>query len=253
MHAHPEAHAYPPLVDGVFKVDGSPLGHANFTLSQQVSSSMSSKSNLVRKGSRPPRSRKLDIFNASHNVLSILDPSLPMDFAANSPLTQALQVQYHDLGLNVIGVQEGRRPQFAKNGSHYHMIGAGAEAGQFGCELWFSIVIPYYTTRTVQRFFDRSHFFVVHASPRLLVVQANAPGHQGRYISAHAPTSHHLHERESFFKLLSRFVSVSCFLALNIDANARLNILDDPSAVSPALKRVVDAAQQFSDFLVDIT
>ena len=88
----------------------------------------------------------VSIVNATHNVLSVLDPDLPIDFAANSPLTQALQVQYHQAGIVTIGLQEGRRPSFARPGTHYFMLGSGAVAGQLGVELWFSLVIPYHTS-----------------------------------------------------------------------------------------------------------
>ena len=50
-------------------------------------------------------------------------------------------------------------------------------------------------------------FFVVHADPRLLVVDVDAPFLRIRMISAHAPIAKDLSARATFFKLLSKYVN----------------------------------------------
>ena len=63
---------------------------------------------------------------ATHNVLSVLDASLPADMSYKSSVAQALELQYHQQNLHIICVQEGRRPQFAKPASHYFVVSSGS-------------------------------------------------------------------------------------------------------------------------------
>ena len=59
--------------------------------------------------------------------MSLADPDAPADELHISPVAAALQLQYHNHGLVGVGIQESRRPKFAKTASHYLMISGGCD------------------------------------------------------------------------------------------------------------------------------
>ena len=92
------------------------------------------------------------------------------------------------------------------------------------------------------------HLFVVHTSPRIIVVDVDAPYLRMRYISAHAPIAKNYDARANFFKSLSKYVTHKYPLMLFIDANARP---EDGigGAKSGSNSQLRDASLQFYDFL----
>jgi hypothetical protein len=163
-------------------------------------------------------------------------------------MASALQAQYAYHMLHVIGIQEGRRPAFAKASQHYFMISSGAENGLYGCELWFSRFIPFAGRNEKENCFRMNQLFVIVAKPRLLVVQFTSTVIQIRFISAHAPSSNHPEERAHFFKELQFYALYEGPTIMFIDGNGRLNLCTDkPAHGTP--KRLVHAAWQLRDFL----
>ena len=160
-----------------------------------------------------------------------------------SASVSALQAQYVKQNLLVVALQEARRFQHATSIGSYYVIASDSEAGNFGVELWFSLVIPFCTEGYV---FHPRDFHVILTSPRLLVVDSDNNKLAARFISAHVPSAEHIQERKAFFDTLSRFCQTSLPLFLMLDSNSRLNIDEYIGDVNSNVKK---AAEQFTSFL----
>ncbi len=121
---------------------------------------------------------------ASHNVLT-LDYSNLVEIAEGLMVPRklaALQAQYVDRHIDIIGVQEGRSP---RNTSfitkHYVCLVAAAKAGQGGCQLWIS--------RNGRIACGLQHVNVLVADARLLIVAVACRGFQATCVVFHAPHS----------------------------------------------------------------
>ena len=122
---------------------------------------------------------EFNIVVAPHNVLSAVDNETaggPQD----SAVAEALQLQHHVEGSHAVCAQGGRRSAFAAPSSHYYIIAAGAGKGLFGPEVWLSLFLPFATKGESTKCFEQRFAFLIHADPRLLVVDYSAPYYQCR-------------------------------------------------------------------------
>ena len=139
-----------------------------------------------------------------------------------------LRQQAHDLHFHLLGLQECRTEVgIVRSGTHLRIC-SGADANKcFGVELWVDLQHPFAWLPDGTPKFFQSHFFaVIHAAPRILVVNHTAPEMPVILVIAHAP--HEGHDGEvitgwwqHFRKILEpyRFDDQIHFL----DANARLS------------------------------
>ena len=130
------------------------------------------------------------------------------------------------------------------------MIASGHQKAQFCCELWFSLVLPYLVRKGKSFTFTQSHFRVLYAIPRLLVVQVIAPFFRARFFSAHVPSADDVTAREYLFGRIANFLDVAERPIICIDANSRYELfhyLDHIQA--KASMYVFDAAQQLKTFM----
>ena len=94
-----------------------------------------------------------------------------------------------------------------------------------------------------------SQFQLVFASPRLLVVDVEAPFLSWRFVSCHLPSVDDYTGRITLIAILSFHIGGRRNFTVFIDANSRLDLLEACAERAP--KKYVLAVQQFSDFVFD--
>lgn len=101
--------------------------------------------------------------------------------------TAALQRQFCEQGIHVIGLQETRmkKPARFDADDYYVLCGSATARGHYGTQLWFSKHLPLDREGTL--FFRKEHLKIVYQDPRCLFVRVLAPFMQAIFISAHAP------------------------------------------------------------------
>eukprot|EP00438_Fugacium_kawagutii_P027519 Skav210832 [mRNA] locus=scaffold6695:3819:5322:- [translate_table: standard] len=129
---------------------------------------------------------------ASINVLSLDDPSSQSTRRrARSGHTARIDLQCHQAGLAVVGLQETRTPSGQTRADHYLVFASGSDTQHtalFGCELWVHrklalVTLPSGASLAAQDF----TFVVLHADPRRLCVAATASTVSLLFIVLHAP------------------------------------------------------------------
>ena len=103
-------------------------------------------------------------------------------------------------------MQEGRNERSLRGaniGAHMR-VAAGHQGHNLGVELWIDMGLPYGHIGERPLLFHESHFLVVHASPRVLIVKVSAPGFVQTIVVAHAPhRGARLPERTAFWAQLT--------------------------------------------------
>jgi ribonuclease HI len=141
---------------------------------------------------------------ATHNVMSAADCPSDTTVAFDSVNVCLLSQQYAHHYLHIIGQQESRLPAKQKLSSLYSIVSSGTTAKHgLGCSLWISRFLPYHQIGNKSFCLSMQRLFTVHASPRILVVDVDAPHMRMRLISAHAPIAKCYEAREQHFRSLS--------------------------------------------------
>ena len=119
---------------------------------------------------------------ATANVLTLLPFQQARAYAAVSGICMRskvtmLEMQFHQHGLDIVGIQEGRSPQAElTEGQHYTMVSAAADAhGALGVQLWVKHSLPIVAWQA--------------ESPRLLHAVVGKRGYEVGCLVAHAPHS----------------------------------------------------------------
>ena len=132
---------YPSMVDGAFSV----TQHEELLSSVEVASMLeSSIKNVSRGNDSCTEAISLRVASANVNTLS------PSDDAADGPTLSvtgrilALQSQFAQCGLQIVGIQEGRMRASALRTcpDFFCLVSTANASGCFGCELWVSTAIP---------------------------------------------------------------------------------------------------------------
>eukprot|EP00435_Cladocopium_sp_Y103_P042425 s1518_g11.t1 len=137
---------------------------------------------------------------------------------------QFLREQMQAHGFNFMGVQETRCPGICSLVDNVYRLGAGAEKGHWGVELWVNLRQPIAHHQEKPVLLRQRDIVVLHASPRLLIVRVDHPVWSATIIVAHAPQSgQSLTDRQSWWAHLTE--QMQAFLDdsptfLLIDANA---------------------------------
>lgn len=181
--------------------------------------------------------------------MSAVDKAVGDSIAFDSSNVNLLSQQHAHHFLHIIGQQESRLPAKKKLTSLYIIIASGTNPRHgLGCSIWASRFLPYYQLNGNSYCFHMKQFFVVHADPRLLVVDVDAPFLRMRMISAHAPIARDPSARVTFFKLLSKYVNHANRILIFIDANSRpQDTISNAKSGSNTYLR--DASEQFTLFL----
>ena len=236
----PHIHApYPPMV-----------GHEFIATSIHTHSSPLHNYCAVSEVSKPPSSAQHLVFRtATHNVMSGKDKRLIDTLAFDSANVSYLSQQYAHHFLHVVGQQESRLPPKKKIGALYIIISSGHTKHCLGCSIWISRFLPYLQLNGKLFCVTIKHVHVICSTPRLLVLDIDAPYLRIRIISAHAPTAKDAATRDSFFQDLGKYVLHPHRVMLFIDANSRptSDVSSLPGGQSNS--QIKHAAHQFQQFL----
>lgn len=126
---------------------------------------------------------------ATANVLTLSETS-GHGLSATGSRQLFLMQQFHNEGAHVVGVQETRhRHLLSQNNPWYHVFGhAATPAGQDGCQLWISRVLPLSDRRIPLR---REHVALLLSQPDFLAVRIDHPDLRCLILTGHAPHSMH--------------------------------------------------------------
>lgn len=134
-------------------------------------------------------STELTCVLATANVLTLLPgrKQLQESGLQGRTRTAALQRQFGEQGVHVIGLQETRmkKPARFEADEYYVLCGSATARGHYGTQIWFSKHLP--LDREGTMFFRKEHLKIVYQDPRCLFVRVLAPFLQAIFISAHAP------------------------------------------------------------------
>jgi hypothetical protein len=169
---------------------------------------------------------KFTLSLASANVLSI---SRNPDGHAGK--LHYLFAQMKALGINIIGIQEGRAEEGMTSSNQIIRFMSGHDHGQGGVEIWINLDQPYGCDSTGKSMYFKEHNFqVLHRDPRRLLVNLQADGIHCCLFTAHAPHSGRpREERETWWEettelIWSRTAQQPCVWL--IDANAEPGTAD---------------------------
>ena len=143
-----------------------------------------------------------------------------------------LRAQMHQLGLNMLGLQEARSPAGMSTADDILRLASGAQDGHHGVELWISLRQPigYISKRPVT--FSARHVQVLHSDPRRLFARLAHPIMDCHVLVLHAPQSGRpLQERRAWWQDTQQLVhtfAVGLPLYLLIDANAKTGPAEPP-------------------------
>ena len=134
-----------------------------------------------------------------------------------------LRSQVLSLGLNFLGIQEARTPEFCSCVDNLLRMSSGSEGHHHGVELWINLAQPYAYCDQQPLRFTRDDFQVVYRDPRILLVCAETAYWRGWLLVAYAPHSGlPLAHREAWWFTLSEVAarrSAGDPLIVMIDAN----------------------------------
>eukprot|EP00435_Cladocopium_sp_Y103_P013471 s2688_g3.t1 len=202
----------------------------------------------------------LNLRLATPNVLTLKGQTETVRGIVSGPTRQAVILQQmHADGINIFALQETRlRRQHAGVDPNYLLFASPAtDAGHFGILMGFSTQIPHgrhiHNGKQVDLFFQKDHFAVVAATPRLLVLRVRTPVLKCLVIGAHAP-----HTGASESDIASWWLSVSAAVPaayekwdtiLLVDANARVGSFPSQHVGSWQAEEDTTKSDSFVDFL----
>eukprot|EP00438_Fugacium_kawagutii_P020264 Skav218159 [mRNA] locus=scaffold4591:106495:107616:+ [translate_table: standard] len=142
-----------------------------------------------------------------------------------------LRQQLVDKHVHVAGFQETRdkESKLWPGTPFFRFCAAASPQGIGGIQLWISNVLPIARSQGRAVVFQKQHFTVGHASPRLLIVHGHTAGIHVAFIVGHAPHSGDM-EASQWWELLEQELSripVKAQKIMMIDANARMNHFSD--------------------------
>ena len=122
-----------------------------------------------------------------------------------------LREQLTHLQVHVAALQEARSPDDATfvSDSHVRYCTARDPGGNFGCELWFSRLLPFVWKGQSIGHFHPNDFLTVSSSPRDLIIRFARSGVRILFVCIHAPVAGHK-ERESWWQALRFKLSKLC-------------------------------------------
>ena len=173
------------------------------------------------------------------NVLSLREgDDLPQGLAVVGKRA-LLKQQLLGKQLHVVALQETRTPGdcIQPDGDFIMLHSSCDSQGCFGCAIWLSKTLPFIAAGQRVHYLSKEECTVVHAEPRLLIVQVDLPGFPVTYVSAHAPyDGHKSHCADDFWckvgLVAARRPSGSQLFVLT-DSNGHLGSVHS-SAVGPA-------------------
>ena len=163
---------------------------------------------------------------ASANVLSI-----SRNPEGHAGKLHYLFAQMKELGINILGIQEGRAEEGVTSSNQILRFMAGHDRGQGGVEIWINLDQPYGRDSSGKDIYFKEHQFqVVHRDSRRLLVNLQAEGLQCFLLAAHAPHSGRMREeRETWWEETTeilRRLAHPCPCIWLIDANAEPGVAD---------------------------
>ena len=178
---------YPVIVDGVFSV----TDHEETLNSSDVATLLESSVQNVGCGYVSCADMvSLRVATANVNTLSPSDESADGPTLALTGRILALQSQFTQCGLQMVGIQEGRMRNSAMRmcPEYFCLVTPANSSGCYGCELWVSNVIPWNgPCGGTKRFFKPTDFQVMFADERMLGVAARWEGYALDVVVAHVP------------------------------------------------------------------
>ena len=135
---------------------------------------------------------QLDITIATYNVLSlkphdqISADGIPHAFDGKSMFLAAQMITNQ---LHVLCLQEcrGRTDGIYESKDVIRIVASGDESGNYGTEIWLNKQAPIGIHASIKTRFAKNRVFVLHASPRLLIVKYQLPDTALVIVSCHAP------------------------------------------------------------------
>ena len=147
--------------------------------------------------STAPKQVKVFLRLLSVNVQSIADQTDTREARDVDPgfrgRARYLREQLVQLKVHVSALQEARSREDTTviSESHIRYCSAKDSAGNFGCELWFSRLLPFMWQGQNQGFFHPNDFLVISARPRDLIVRFARAGLKLLFVCVHAPVAGH--------------------------------------------------------------
>ena len=155
------------------------------------------------------------------NVCTLGDADARSKFVPGRPAM--IRKQVRELGVHLLGVQEGRTSAGARCTDGFVAISSGAHRGCLGCELWADAETPYAVLDGRKYFFRLTDFVVIHSDPRLLIVRLTSQRLRCTTAVGHAPhAGHEDGARDAWRKRLEERLGGLQDVVLLVDANARL-------------------------------
>ena len=198
---------------------------------------LSRKQDVQWKSTKMPHPAHLDLFVSTYNVLSLrhCDPTGELDSDSIFPgKTKYLAQQMLEQKLHLMMLQECRcnKNGIFENKDLIRVVSAGLSDGTLGTEIWMNKQLSLGNNGRTKLHFAKNQLFVIHASPRLLVLKIKLPDKNMVVISGHCPHSMDTHEhRQQWWEQLTHIMSKlseADLLICGCDFNARL-----PASVPP--------------------
>ena len=122
-----------------------------------------------------------------------------------------LREQLTHLQVHVTALQEARSPDDATfvSDSHIRYCTARDSGGNFGCELWFSRLLPFVWRGQHIGHFHPNDFLTISSSPRDLLIRFARSGVRILFVCIHAPVAGHK-DRDPWWQALRSKLSKLC-------------------------------------------
>ena len=145
----------------------------------------------------PAQSVRVSLRLLSVNVQSLSDPlnteEDPRPEQGFTGRARYLREQFTQLQVHVAALQEARSSDDATyvSDSHIRYCTARDKGGNFGCELWFSRLLPFVWRNHSVGHFHPNDFLAISSSPRDLIVRFSRAGVHILFVCVHAPVAGH--------------------------------------------------------------
>ena len=145
----------------------------------------------------PSRQIQVSLRLLSVNVQSLTDPTVTSEGSDADQgfrgRARYLREQLAHLKVHVSALQEARSREDATfvSDSHIRYCTAKDPAGNFGCELWFSRLLPFVWQGQNFGCFHPNDFLAISAIPRDLIVRFSRSGLKLLFVCVHAPVAGH--------------------------------------------------------------
>eukprot|EP00438_Fugacium_kawagutii_P008115 Skav222136 [mRNA] locus=scaffold1181:973586:979189:+ [translate_table: standard] len=144
-----------------------------------------------------------------------------------------LRQQLEDAQVHVAGFQETRDKQSKMWASapYIRFCSEATPQGQGGLQLWVSTTLPFARSEGRPIFFQKKHFTVAMASPRLLIVHGHVSGLHLTFVVGHAPHSGDESAESWWDEFATELAKIppTAHKIVMIDANARMQHFRDSS------------------------